>query len=81
MEIGDQIKKEKAKKRIRRKELSSESGVYRLTIKKMEDDSDGRLSYFKKIFGVFGYNKMKIVFWKETPGGKKSKKIEIEIKD
>ena len=61
------------------KDLAKKSGIHRLTIKKMEDVNDGKLSYFKKIFKALGYNKMKIVLWKETPGGTKSKQVEIKV--
>jgi len=79
MKIGDKIQELKDEQKVKRDHIASDTGLHKHTIKKVEDENDGKLSVIKQILGSLGLNKMEIVAWKETPGGRKSKTTKIKV--
>lgn len=79
MKIGDTIKELKVEQKVKRDHIAESTGLHKNTIKKVEEENDGKLSVIKNILGSLGLNKMEIVAWKETPEGKKTKRTKIKV--
>lgn len=76
--IGNKIIELKDSQETDRKTICEQTGVHPNTIKKIEETSDGVLSKILTIFKAFGYNKAKLVIWKEK-NGKKSNVTEMKL--